>query len=78
MKRISYQEGTWFGVPLRHGGFGIGVVARKAPKGGTILAYLFGPKRIAVPTLADVVPLTAADAVKCLRMGDLGLIYRRA
>ena len=45
-----------------------------APNGRVVLAYLFGPKRDAVPLLADVARLQPKEAVKCLRIGDLGLI----
>ncbi len=74
MKRLSYREGSCFVVPLRQGGYATGVVARMAPNGRIVLAYLFGPKRDAVPLLADVARLQPKEAVKCLRIGDLGLI----
>jgi len=74
MRKLPYREGTWFGVPLEGGGFGVGVVARAAPKGGIILAYFFGPKRDTVPTLAQIEGLKARDAVLCIRVTSLGLI----
>ncbi len=76
MKKLPYREGTWFAVPLEGGGFGVGVVARSAPKGRIILAYLFGPKRGTVPTLTQVEALIARDAVLSIRVSDLGLIQR--
>ena len=45
-----------------------------APKGKIILAYFFGPRREDIPGLLDVEGLQAKDAMKCLRVGDLGLI----
>lgn len=73
-KTLPYREGAWFGVPLRHGGYAVGVVARMRPRGKVILGYLFGPKREAMPTLAELASLRPEDAIKCLRMGDLGLV----
>jgi hypothetical protein len=74
MRKLPYHEGTWFALPLEGGGFGVGVVARAAPKGRILLAYLFGPKRGTVPTLAQVEGLKAQDAVLAVRISDLGLI----
>jgi hypothetical protein len=75
MRKLPYREGTWFAVPLRRdNGFGVGVVARAAPKGRIILAYLFGPKRTTVPTLTQVKGLNAGGAVLSIRVSDLGLI----
>src|SRR4051812_43143904 len=74
MKSLPYREGSWVSIPLRHGGHALGVVARMAPGGRIVLAYLFGPKRDAVPALADVVWLRPKDAIRHLRIGDLGLL----
>jgi hypothetical protein len=72
--KLSYSEGTWFAVPLRKGGFGVGVAARTTKKGPVILAYLFGPKRETVPTLPELAQLDPSAAVKVARIGDLSLI----
>ena len=72
--KLPYREGTWFGVPLQEGGFAVGVVARATAKGKVILCYFFGPRRIAVPVLDDIERLEPSDAVRVLRVGDLGLI----
>ncbi|HEV7814429.1 MAG TPA: Imm26 family immunity protein [Janthinobacterium sp.] len=77
MKQLPYAEGSWFAVPLKSGGYGAGVVARMAPGGRIILAYLFGPKREEVPTLAELAGLRPGAAIRRLRTGDLGLINRR-
>ena len=74
MKSLPYREGSWFAIPLRHGGYTRGAVARMAPGGRIVLAYLFGPKRDAAPVLVDAERLQPKDAVRCLRIGDLGLI----
>jgi hypothetical protein len=77
MKLLPYREGTWFAVPLKGGGYAVGVVARMAPSGRIILAYLFGPKRDALPALAELERLQPHQAVRRLRTGDLGLVNER-
>jgi hypothetical protein len=72
MARIRYAEGDWFAVPLRDGGFAVGVVAR-ANKNGVLLGYFFGPRQRDVPSLDDVEELVAKDAVLIKKFGDLGL-----
>ncbi len=72
--KLSYREGTWFAVPLRQGGFAVGLVARATGKGKVILCYFFGPRGISLPTLADVEQLTQREAIRVLRAGDLSLI----
>lgn len=74
MKKLPYREGTWFAVPLKRGGYVVGVAARVAPKGRILFAYFFGPKREGFPELEEVSSLTADQAVLYLRVGDLGLI----
>jgi hypothetical protein len=71
--KLSYKEGTWFAIPLRQGGFGVGRIARLSPKGDIILAYLFGPRRETVPTLNEMDFLQPPDAVKVLQTGARGL-----
>jgi hypothetical protein len=73
MAKIAAKEGDWFAVPLREGGFAVGVVARTNQKGG-MFGYFFGPKRAEVPALEDVAGLAPADAVLVGTFGDLGLI----
>lgn len=70
--KVNYKEGTWFAVPLRNGGYGIGVVARA--KRACILGYFFGPRRDSIPRLDDVSTLKPTSAVLVLRVGDLGLV----
>jgi hypothetical protein len=71
MKR-NYEEGTWFAVPLRSGGYGFGLVARA--KNGCILAYFFGPRQKSLERLKQLALLNAKSAITVLRIGDLGLI----
>jgi len=74
MKRIPYHEGSCFAIPLRQGGYAVGVVARMAPKGKLLLAYLYGMKFEDVPSMLDVTGLQPDAAIKRVCIGDLGLI----
>ena len=77
MKSLPYREGSWFAVPLQGGGHAIGVVARRAPAGRIMLAYMFGPKRDALPSLAELETLRPEQAVRRLRTGDMALLNER-
>jgi hypothetical protein len=72
MTRSVYGEGDWFAVPLRNGGFGVGLIARANSNGG-LLGYFFGPRHVRVPVLSDLVGLSARDAVLIGKIGHLGL-----
>ena len=76
MTKGVYREGTWFAIPLRDGGFGVGVAARVSRRGG-VLGYFFGPRRLTVPSLAEVEGLTSDQAILVELFGDLGLIQGR-
>lgn len=71
---LPFSEGTWFALPLRSGGFAVGVVARTPAQGEVIVADLFGPKRSAVPPLAELASLQPKGALRVIRVGDLGLV----
>lgn len=73
MARVQYREGDWFAVPLRDGGFAVGVIARANPK-AALLGYFFGPRRPEVPTLDNVRELRPADAVLVRKFGHLGIV----
>lgn len=70
--RGEYQEGDCFAVPLRSDGFAVGVVARSNPA-GVLLGYFFGPKRSAVPTIAEMQGLSPEKATVIRKFGHLGL-----
>jgi hypothetical protein len=72
-KKISYEPGTWFAVPLPSGGYGTGMVARANGRGG-VFGYFFGPRRVDVISLSETGRLSPADAVLMRHFGDLGLI----
>ena len=64
-------------MPLQGGGHAVGVVARRAPAGRIMLAYMFGPKRDALPSLAELDTLRPEQAVRRLRTGDMALLNER-
>src|ERR1700730_8850117 len=71
--KVPYSEGSLFLVPLKSGGYARGVVARATNKGPALIGYFFGPRlasNIDVPR-ENLVP---ANAILCVRLGDLGLI----
>ena len=72
-----YHEGSWFAVPLRQGGYAVGLVARMAPNGKIMLTYLFGPRRDTLPALPELAQLGPGDALKVLRTGDMALANGR-
>ena len=72
-KRLPYKEGDWFAVPLRDGGYALGLVARMNGK-GSVLGYFFGPWREQCPTKEDTQGLSSADAILVRLFGDLGLL----
>jgi hypothetical protein len=72
-KKREYEEGEWCAVPLRRGGYAVGLIARKG-RGGIILGYFFGPRRDSVPTVDELEKLTSKDATLVAMVGDLGLI----
>lgn len=72
--RLNYEEGTFFALPLRNGGYGVGVVARMPRGGKVLLGYFFGRKYAEVPDLSEVQDFAPLDAVTVQRFGDLGLI----
>jgi len=72
MAKANYQEGDWFAVPLREGGYAVGVVARVNPK-AALLGYFFGPRYDEIPSLNDIRDLRPGDAILVGKFGHLGL-----
>ena len=71
-KRLPYHEGSAFRIPLTHGGFARGVVARMAPGGRILLGYFFGPRMFSADTsTSDLLP---SQAILVGRFGDLHLV----
>src|SRR5262245_42361437 len=73
-RKLPFQEGTWFGIPMQRGGYGVGRVARLSPKGDVRLGYFFGPKHQRLPKLTQVEALEPRDAVKVIQTSELGLL----
>lgn len=73
MPQLPYQEGDCFAVPLRSGGYGVGVVVRMSPRGKILFGYFFGPALPAPPKAAALAGLSPTDAVLVARFGDLSL-----
>jgi Immunity protein 26 len=74
MKKRPYREGSIFAIPLRSGGFAVGVVARKSAHHGGLLGYFFGPKFSSVPDSGDIGVLHPDMALRVLKFGDLSLM----
>jgi len=73
-KNLPYREGDWFAVPLRSGGYAIGVAARLTKRPGGILGYFFGPRRDTVPSLDEVTRYRPEQSLSIQRFGDLALL----
>jgi hypothetical protein len=72
-KKVNYQEGDCFAIPLRKGGFARGVIARMNGK-GSVFGYFFSPK---IAELADVrvdAEIRPENAIYKCCFGDLGLL----
>jgi hypothetical protein len=54
MRRIKYYEGQWFAIPLRTGGYGLGVVVRGGNKTKGGLGYFFGPRYDSIPNEKEI------------------------
>jgi len=69
---VRVNEGDWYAVPLKNGGYGVGLVARKGRR-GALLGYFFGPRYEQVPTLDAVRGLHPDAALLRAIFGDLGI-----
>jgi hypothetical protein len=72
-RRLPYTDGSVIAVPLRTGGYALGVVAAHDGHGG-VIGYFFDRKYVALPALEYLDRLTPASAVRVMRFGDLGLV----
>ena len=72
--RIKYKEGQWFAVPLRDGGYTLGIIVRGGyrTKGG--LGYFFGPRYSDIPIGKDTFSKNKENALFICQFGDLGII----
>ncbi|CAM2008763.1 Imm26 family immunity protein [Acanthopleuribacter pedis] len=72
-KKLNYQEGTCFFVPLENGEYGRGIVARLRGD-GVVFGYFFGPA-LRKPE-GDFKGLLAKDAALVGKFGDPGLLEK--
>ena len=68
----SYTEGDFFAVPLKTGGFGLGIAICVGSR-GTVVGRFFGPVRDSVPSLGDLENLTENDSIHIEHFRDDGL-----
>jgi hypothetical protein len=73
MKKLSYEEGSVFTVPLDGGEFSPGVVARASPDGGVLFGYFFSP-HFHHQGQVKLKSLSAKRTILSARFGDLALI----
>ncbi len=76
MKKLPYKEGDWFAVPLGNDRYGVGVIARAAPRGKILLGYFFDRFFQGIPQLSRLEDLTPDKAIEVVRFGDLSLFNR--
>ncbi len=68
--RRRIKPGSWAAVPLRNdAGYAVVLVARVGDAGAFLLGYFFGPRRLHVPALRDVLQYRPGDAVLIARFG---------
>lgn len=71
-QKYHYDVGSIFCVPLREGGYAIGIVARCDHK-GLVFGYFFGPRLKTIPESVEWRDLKAGEAVLIGQFGDIGL-----
>lgn len=72
-RKLTYSEGDWFAVPLKDGGYGIGLAARVGRR-GAVFGYFYGPRHPNIPKSDDTQFLNAENAILLGIFGDLGLL----
>lgn len=76
-KFVKYDEGQWFAVPLRIGGYALGIIVRGSYKTKGGLGYFFGPKYEDIPTGIETLSKNKENSILVCRFGDLGIIRGR-
>jgi hypothetical protein len=76
-RHIKYDVGQWFAVPLRSGGYALGVIVRGSYRTRGGLGYFFGPRYGEMPLGALTLSLQPIDAILIAWFGDLGIIEGR-
>ena len=73
-KHIRYSEGQWFAIPLRNGGYALGIIVIGSYKTKGGLGYFFGPKYLEIPDDKAILEKQPGDAILVAIFGDLGII----
>jgi hypothetical protein len=72
VNELPYKEGDFFAVPLKTGGYGIGIAVCVGPR-GTLVGRFFGPVRDSVPAISELENLTETDSIHIEHFRDDGL-----
>ena len=73
-KKVKYNEGDWFAVPLTNGHFGVGLIARVDRKMHEIIGYFFGDVYADIPVLRKHLTYSPGDAVLIQWVVDRGIV----
>ena len=73
-KRIKYDEGDIFAVPLRSGSFGIGILTTISNTRTGAVGYFYEPAYAKLPTLESIPRLIPSKAIDICHFGDLGIV----
>lgn len=70
----KFKEGDCFALPLKRGGYALGLIARMNNHG--VIGYFFGTRYRDVPKPADLEGLRLKEAIQCLKFSDMDLRNR--